>query len=181
MAMPSPEFERLVDAYYQDLYRFAYSLTGHEAEASDLTQQTFYLWAAKGHQLRDHSKVKSWLFTTLHREFLGGHRRRRNHPHRGLDDAGAELPSIEPTVVNAMDGRTVMEALRQVDELYRVPLTLFYLEDLSYAEIAECLGVPIGTVMSRLARGKAALRRALADAVQPSTRRIVPLSRATQP
>jgi RNA polymerase sigma-70 factor (ECF subfamily) len=65
--MPSNEFELLVSQFYEPLYRFAFSLTGTEADACDLTQQTFYIWATKGHQLRDRSKVKSWLFTTLHR------------------------------------------------------------------------------------------------------------------
>ena len=55
--------------YYRPLYQFAFTLTRDEADACDLTQQTFYIWARKGHQLRDQSKVKTWLFTTLHREF----------------------------------------------------------------------------------------------------------------
>ena len=64
-------FEDLVACHYGPLYQFAFSLTRDEADACDLTQQTFCIWAAKGHQLRDVSKVKTWLFTTLHREFLG--------------------------------------------------------------------------------------------------------------
>jgi DNA-directed RNA polymerase specialized sigma24 family protein len=62
--------EKLVKLYYQDLYRFGFSLTRSEADACDLTQQTFYIWANKGHQLKDLGKVKGWLFTTLHRECL---------------------------------------------------------------------------------------------------------------
>ena len=61
------DFEGLVNLHYASLYRFALSLTRKESDASDLTQQTFYVWATKGHQLLDASKVKSWLFTTLHR------------------------------------------------------------------------------------------------------------------
>ena len=63
-------FTELVDAYYQPLYKFAYSLSKSPDEAADLTQQTFYIWAKKGNTLRDASKVKSWLFTSLYREFL---------------------------------------------------------------------------------------------------------------
>ncbi len=59
-----PDFEGLVEQYYRSLYQFAFSLAQSESEACDLTQQTFYIWATKGHQLRDVSKVKSWLFTT---------------------------------------------------------------------------------------------------------------------
>ena len=82
-------FEALVSAHYAALYRFALSLTGVEAEACDLTQQTFYLWAAKGHQLRDLSKVKTWLFTTLHREFLGKQRKIVRFPHCEIGDVEA--------------------------------------------------------------------------------------------
>jgi RNA polymerase sigma-70 factor (ECF subfamily) len=73
--MTAPDFETIVAAYYEPLYQFAFSLTRSESDACDLTQQTFYVWATKGHQLRDASKVKSWLFTTLHRGFLESHRR----------------------------------------------------------------------------------------------------------
>src|ERR1043166_6625006 len=68
------DFESLVSRYYRGLYQFAFSLTRREADACDLTQQTFYVWAKKGHQLRDVTKVKTWLFTTLHREFLKSRR-----------------------------------------------------------------------------------------------------------
>ncbi|MDA7867266.1 RNA polymerase sigma factor, partial [Verrucomicrobia bacterium] len=61
-------FEEIVDKHYTMLYRFAITLTHNEANACDLTQQTFYKWATKGHQLRDPKKLKAWLFTKLHRE-----------------------------------------------------------------------------------------------------------------
>jgi len=172
------DFEQLVSAWYESLYRFALSLTQSEAEACDLTQQTFYLWATKGHQLRDKSKVKSWLFTTLHREFLGSRRRGNRFPHHGLEQVEHELPAVSPAVVNALDGSTVMEALLQVDELYRAPLMLFYLEDHSYQEIADLLEIPTGTVMSRLSRGKAQIRELLALKVQQAERKIVPFDAA---
>ena len=170
-----PDFEQLVSTFYESLYRFGLSLTRREAEACDLTQQTFYLWATKGHQLRDKSKVKSWLFTTLHREFLGSRRRGNRFPHHGIDQVEHELPSVSPTVVNALDGSTVMEAMMQVDELYRAPLMLFYLEDHSYQEIADLLEIPTGTVMSRLSRGKAQIRELLSMKAGQPERKIVPL------
>ena len=80
-------FEQLVDAQYAGLYRFAYSLAKNEMQAADLTQQTFYIWATKGQKLRDTSKAKTWLFTTLYREFLGGRRHETRFPKVGLDDA----------------------------------------------------------------------------------------------
>jgi RNA polymerase sigma-70 factor (ECF subfamily) len=153
------DFAGLVDRHYHGLYQFAYSLTRSEAEASDLTQQTFYIWATKGHQLRDAAKVKTWLFTTLHREFLKTRRRQTRFPHCEVSPSGDELPPISPTMVNEMDGAQVLQALAQVEEPYQAPLALFYLENYSYKEIAEILAVPIGTVQSRLARGKAQLQQ----------------------
>ena len=79
------DFAGLVTEYYGMLYQFAFSLSRDEAEACDLVQQTFCVWASKGHQLRDKSKVKTWLFTTLHREFLGTRRKQNRFPHLELE------------------------------------------------------------------------------------------------
>jgi RNA polymerase sigma factor (sigma-70 family) len=147
------DFESLVTSHYQSLYQFAFSLTRDEADACDLTQQTFCIWAAKGHQLRDETKVKTWLFTTLHREFLGARRKQVRFPHIELDQAAAELPAVPATSLNQLDVGQVLAALARLDEIYRAPVALFYLQDHSYLEIAEILEVPIGTVKSRLARG----------------------------
>ena len=161
--MPSEPFTQLVDAHYAPLYRFALSLTKNTSDACDLTQQTFFIWARKGDQLRDAAKAKSWLFTTLYREFLRG-RRRAEHVTALEDLPPGESDPAAPEVdrVTGMDAALVVEALLEIDEVYRVPLTLFYLEELSYKEIAETLDVPIGTVMSRLSRGKTQLRAVLA-------------------
>lgn len=158
------DFESLVDSYYAALYRFAYSLTHREADARDLTQQTYYIWAKKGHQLQDDSKVKSWLFTTLHREFLKTARRQARFPHQELDSAASELPPITPAITEKIDSETVLSSLDQLDDDYRTPLVLFYLQDFSYKEIAEMLQVPLGTVQSRMARGKAHLHQLLTTA-----------------
>ncbi len=167
------EFESLVDRYYAPLYQFALSLTRIEADACDLTQQTFTVWAMKGHQLRDVSKVKTWLFTTLHREFLHSRRREARFPHLELDAAADELPVISPVAVSQLDTAKVLDALTQVDEVYQAAVALFYLQDCSYTEMAEILGVPLGTVKSRLARGIRQLQQLLAGDIaagqQPST------------
>ena len=161
--MASEIFNQLVDAHYTALFRFALSLTRNSSDAGDLTQQTFFIWAKQGHALREAGKAKSWLFTTLYREFLRG--RRRAERVTALEDLGpvdADPPAPAVDVVTGMDAGLVVEALQEVDEVYRAPLTLFYMQDFSYKEIAEMLEVPIGTVMSRLSRGKAQLRTALA-------------------
>lgn len=155
------EFESLVSRFYQPLYRFGFSLTRSEAGACDLTQQTFYLWATRGHQLRDPSRVKPWLFTTLHREFLQTQRRQERFPQDELDAEDPELPAVASTVAHDLDARQAVEALAQVDAVYRAPVALFYLEDYAYKEIAEILEVPLGTVKSRIARGLAQLQALL--------------------
>jgi RNA polymerase sigma-70 factor (ECF subfamily) len=157
------DFESLVSRFYRPLYQFALSLTQAESEACDLTQQTFYVWATKGHQLREASKVKSWLFTTLHREFLESRRRQTRFPHYELSEAEGELPTVAPTRIDQLDAGQVLEALGQIDPLYQAPVALFYLEDASYKEIAEILEVPMGTVKSRISRGIGQLHKLLSS------------------
>src|SRR5438045_2453977 len=155
---PIADFESLVARYYEPLYQFAFSLTRMEADACDLTQHTFYTWATKGHQLRDVSKVKTWLFTTMHRAFLESRRRQTRFPHYELSEVPMELPSLTPSLANQLDSAQVINALATVDDIYQAPVALFYLEDCSYKEIAEILDVPIGTVKARMARGIAQLQ-----------------------
>ncbi len=185
MSAPNPptdmakvEFERLVDTHYTALYRFAFSLAKNAMSAADLTQQTFYLWAAKGHQLREKSKAKTWLFTTLYREFLGGHRHEVRFPKVGLEEA-PEQSAPATSVHEQIDATTAVEALQNLEEIYRAPLTLFYLKQFSYLEIADILEVPIGTVMSRLSRGKEALRQKLSTQQEEAARKIVRLPGTT--
>ena len=156
------EFESLVARFYAPLYQFAFSLTRAEADACDLTQQTFTIWATKGHQLKDATKVKTWLFTTLHREFLAARRRQTRFPHFELDETPGELPPVTPPAFSPSDSTQALRALAQVDEIFQAPVALFYLDDCSYREIAEILEVPLGTVKSRLARGLAQLQQLLA-------------------
>lgn len=155
---PSDQFEAIVSEHYEPLYRFALSLARAEADAQDLTQQTFYIWATKGHQLRDPSKVKTWLYTTLHRAFLAGRRRQGRFPHDNVDDVEAQLPSLTPSFADHVDGPQLLAALAQVDEVFRAAVALFYLEDCAYQDIAAILEVPVGTVKSRIARGVVQLR-----------------------
>ena len=158
MTNADEQFEALVCEHYEGLFRFAISLTREESDARDLTQQTFYVWAKKGHQLRDISKVKTWLFTTLHRAFLETRRRRSRFPHYELEEVSEQLPTFSPDLANQVDSSQVLPALARVDEVFQAAVALFYLEDYSYHEISEILAVPLGTVKSRIARGIAQLR-----------------------
>lgn len=160
--MNSPEhFEALVNEHYFPLFRFAMSLTHAESDARDLTQQTFYTWAAKGHQLRDGTKAKTWLYTTLHRAFLQARRRQVRFPHHDLEEVAQQLPVQLPEFTSRADCSEVLPALAKVDEVFRAAVALYYLEDCSYKEIAAILDVPVGTVKSRIARGLAQLREIL--------------------
>lgn len=161
--MTGPDFETVVAQFYQPLYKFAFSLTRTEADSCDLTQQTFYLWATKGHQLRDASKVKTWLFTTLYRAFLESRRTQTRFPHYELDETDDELPVLAPASISKLDWSQAVQALARVDQVYQAPVALFYLEERSYKEIAQILDVPMGTVKSRMTRGLAQLKHILSD------------------
>jgi len=159
MSAAEPNFEELVNRYYRDLYRFGFSLTRSEADAADLTQQTFYIWASKGHQLREAGNAKRWLLTTLHREFLQQRRRQQRFTEEPLEDAMEQIHNISN--ISRTDLETMLECLNDIHENYRAALVLYYLEDLPYKEIAEVLQVPVGTVQSRIARGKSQLGQLL--------------------
>jgi RNA polymerase sigma-70 factor (ECF subfamily) len=157
----SEQFEAIVSEHYEPLLRFAMSLTRSESDAGDLAQQTFYVWARKGHQLRDISKVKTWLFTTLHRQFLAGRRRQSRFVHDELEMVSEQLPTVASKSASSADCSEVLAALGKVDEIYQAAVALFYLEDYSYKDIAAILEVPVGTVKSRIARGIKQLREHL--------------------
>ena len=163
------EFEKLVKLYYRDLYRFGLSLTGSEADAADLTQETFYIWANKGHQLNNPANIKGWLFTTLHREFLKICRRRKRFADEPIDESADNLPAVPVDCVNRIDSRTLLRMLGEIDEDFRGPLVLYYIEDFSYKQIADVLAIPLGTVQSRIARAKIQLLRRLSDTNPPRT------------
>lgn len=156
--MKQPDFEQLVLAHQASLYRFALSLVRNEGEAADLVQETFFLWGTKGHQLLDKSKAKTWLFTTLHREFLAQRRRSARFPHHELSEVETELPAVPPPLPDTFDWGALSACLARLEDCFQAPVVLFYLQDYSYAQIAEILGVPLGTVKSRISRGVAQLQ-----------------------
>jgi RNA polymerase sigma-70 factor (ECF subfamily) len=156
------DYEEAVINFYEGLYAFGYSLTGKEDDASELTQETFYRLLTRGATVRDASKIKSWLFTTLYRIFLDWEQRRVSLPHFEISSVENELASVTQNQMDVLLDNAVRDSLLELEERYRAPLMLFYLNDHSYEEIASILAVPVGTVMSRLSRGKALLRQRLA-------------------
>jgi RNA polymerase sigma factor (sigma-70 family) len=157
------DFDELVNQQYAALYRFAVSLCGNETKACDLVQETFLLWSTKGHQLKEATKAKSWLFTTLYRAFTGARRRIVRFPQHELTEVEGELPEIPAHPPMRFDWPLLSQCLSRLDETFRAPVALFYLEDYSYAEIAAVLNVPLGTVKSRIARGIASLQAMLRE------------------
>jgi RNA polymerase sigma factor (sigma-70 family) len=171
------DFTDLVDEHYQALYRFGLSLTRNPDIASDLVQETFCIWAAKGDQLRDRSKAKTWLFTTLHREFLAHRRQARRFADEAPEEEmlASNAAPAEDDAERQMDGQRALELLAELDEIHRAPLALFYLQQHSYKQIAEILDIPIGTVMSRLARAKELLRKRMTAGPSSAPKNILKL------
>jgi RNA polymerase sigma-70 factor, ECF subfamily len=151
----------LIDAHYEALYRYAYRLTGSAADAEDLTQEAFGKALARLAQLREPERAKAWLFRILRNLYL--HKVRDEKRHRVVPlDAVGDLPGREAAAAPEIDSARLQKALDELDEGFRTPLILFYFEEFSYRDIAEQMELPIGTVMSRLARAKAYLRAKLA-------------------
>jgi RNA polymerase sigma-70 factor (ECF subfamily) len=154
------ELRELVDAHYEALYRYAYRLTGSAADAEDLTQEAFGKALARLGQLREPDRAKGWLFRILRNLYL--HKVRDEKRRRVVPlDAVGDLPGRAADEPPAIDAAQLQQALDELEEGFRTPLILFYFEEFSYRDIAEQMELPIGTVMSRLARAKAYLRAKL--------------------
>jgi RNA polymerase sigma-70 factor, ECF subfamily len=149
--------EQLVDLNYRPVYRYALALCRNEADAADLTQQSFLLLSRHFDQIREPSQIRFWLTTTLRREFFRTIHRTRYH-HVPFDPDRHDEPAGDTTALQPSDAAIVLKMLASVSETYRPVIELFYLGQLSYKEIAKALNIPIGTVMSRLSRGKKELR-----------------------
>jgi RNA polymerase sigma-70 factor, ECF subfamily len=152
--------QRLVDDHYVALYRYAYRLTGSADEAGDLAQETFCKAQAQFGQLRDINRAKAWLFSILRNAYLHKVRSDKQHRQVSLDSVG-EVPGAPDTELPEVDPERLQAILQELPEGFRTPLILFYFDDFSYRDIAEQMDLPIGTVMSRLARAKAQLRHRL--------------------
>lgn len=156
----------LVNRHYAVLYRFAYRLTGNATDAEDLTQQTFLTAQRKIHQLREKDHSRSWLFTIARNGFLKSLRSQPTGTPVSLDAVGE--PEQPDNFDVPVDSERLQAALNELTEEFRIPLILYYFKDFSYKDIARQMELPMGTVMSRLARGKAFLRRRLADTAEVS-------------
>jgi len=159
MGTPSRQrtVEQLVEEHYAVLYRYAYRLTGLANDAEDLTQETFLKAQAHLEQLRDPARAKPWLFSILRNAYLHRIRSDRQERRVALDEIG-DLAEPPPEPLPPVEPERLQEVLNELPEVFRTPIVLYYFKDFSYRDIAEAMDLPIGTVMSRLARAKSHLR-----------------------
>ena len=173
--------------YMDQLYGAARRMTRNAADAEDLVQET-YLRAYKGYdRFTEGTNLRAWLFRILTNLFINEYRRRKRRPtevdlgdtdtrymYRGL--GGAELArrarSAEDELLDGLTSAEVRHAIESLSDTYRVAVLLADVEGFAYKEVAEILDVPIGTVMSRLHRGRKKLREALQE--YGRTRGLVP-------
>ena len=157
------EITRLIAEYHKQLYRYAFRLTGSQADAEDLTQEAFLVAQQRLHQLRDESKADRWLLAVVRSCFLKSRRRKRplsaSAAVLNVDEIAEDTPAAEE-----IDRDALQRALNELSDDYRLVVVMFYFEQRSYKEIAETLRVPMGTVMSRLSRAKGQLRQRLVEA-----------------
>jgi RNA polymerase sigma-70 factor, ECF subfamily len=160
------------------LYSSAFRLTRNASDAEDLVQETF-LRAYRGFsQFEPGTNLKAWLYRILTNTFINSYRKKQREPQTdSLEDTedwylysrmaerGTE-PSAETSVIESLPDEDVQEALSSLPEQFRIAVLLADVEGFSYKEIAEITGVPIGTVMSRLHRGRKALEKRLWDVVR---------------
>lgn len=162
---PRISVQELVTLHYADVYRFAYRLSGHQVDAEDLTQQTFLTACRKLHQLNELEKCRAWLFTIVHNLYLKTCR--TNVTEFSMIEESVAAPNDLAELNLDFDEEALGIALGEMPESYRTPILLYYFEEIGYKEIAVLLEVPIGTVMSRLSRGKKFLRTRLATQAEP--------------
>ncbi|MEZ6141729.1 MAG: RNA polymerase sigma factor [Zavarzinella sp.] len=161
------EFRRIVEDYYAQLYRYAYRLSGTQADAEDLTQETFCKAHLQWGKLRETTKVRSWLYTILRNVYLHKLRSAKIRKEVTLESFGTtgsgELPATMPDIPEELEvsPEKLQAALNELPEEFRTPVILFYFEEMTYRDIAEQMELPIGTVMSRLARAKTHLKARL--------------------
>jgi RNA polymerase sigma-70 factor (ECF subfamily) len=148
-------------AHVAGLRRYALALTGSGWEAEDLVQETLARAIAAAASFRKDGNLRGWLFSIMHNAFVSSVRAKRVIE-RELND---DLPEVgQPaTQLERLEVRDVLSALARLPEGQRAALVLIALEDFSYREAARVLGVPIGTLMSRLARGRETLRRVMTE------------------
>jgi RNA polymerase sigma-70 factor, ECF subfamily len=151
-----------IEAHIAGLRRFARALVrGDRERADDLVQDSLERALSRWHLRRAEGDLRGWLYTILYNRFVSEQQRQQR---RGVHDAlteaiEAELPQMKGGQDEALEHRDLLRAFAALPEEQRAVLLLVGIEDLSYEQAARVMGVPIGTVMSRLSRGRERLRQ----------------------
>ncbi|RAI04519.1 RNA polymerase subunit sigma [Acuticoccus sediminis] len=170
---------RLIEPLIPALRRYARALMRDRSAADDLVQDCLERAIGRWHQRRGDDDAKAWIFTILHNLAMTRLRRSAERPaHLALDDAGPDSLARAPSQEDGLMHRDLLAALGALAEEQRTVLLLVTVEDLSYAEAARVLGVPIGTVMSRLSRARDRLASLLS--AEPPGRRSRPYLRSVK-
>lgn len=156
------DFSARIQELIPRLRRYARALTGESGAADDLVQDTLERAWSKLHLWRHGSDLRAWLFTIMHNVHVNQVRSRASGSTVPLDDEMADAP-VRPTQSDMLEVRDIDTALRRLPVEQREVVLLVALERMSYDETAKTLGIPIGTVMSRLARARERLRVMLSD------------------
>ena len=159
-------FEQVALPHMKLVYQVAYRLSGNREDAEDLTQNTFRIAFEKFDHLRDKKKCRSWLVIILKNMFFKEIKKKKHFPTINLDAVSFTLSDGKDynyESIRNIVNEELQEVLDRLEKKYKIPLVLAYIDSFSYKEIASILNIPIGTVMSRIARGKIFLRKELSD------------------
>ena len=162
-------FDDWVRQYQKLLFGIAYWWTGSRTDAEELTQEAFFQAYRSRSSLREIEAVKGWLVSILRHCYAQMYRKGHSRMEISLDEVmekSGETIDFRSGVADPNEFLALRQALERLDDRHRLPLVLFYFQELSYREIAEALELPLGTVMSRLSRARQLLHESLSRPVE---------------